>query len=70
MFSQNTSTSQGTALAWHTLSPFNSTFSLIFGGSTGPILTIVLPDNDDSAQLLNTLDQTAPTFLTLPELGR
>lgn len=65
--SQNTSTSQGTALAWHTLSAFNSTFSLIFGGNTSPLSNIVLPDNNDSAQLLELHDQTAPTFLTLPD---
>lgn len=64
--SQNSSTSQGTALAWHTLSAFNSSFSLIFGGNTGPLSSIVLLDNDDSAQLLNVHDPTAPTFVTLP----
>ena len=64
--SQNGSSSQGPALAWHTLSAFNSSFCLIFGGNTGPESSIVLLDTDDSAGLLNVADRTAPTFLTLP----
>ena len=55
--------SQGGAVAWHTLSPLNASFSLVFGGNTGPLSSIVQLDNSDSAQLLNV---TAPTFLTLP----
>jgi len=65
--SQNTSiSSQGTALAWHTLSAFNSSFCLIFGGNTGPESGIVLLDNNDSAGFLIVADRTAPTFLPLP----
>jgi hypothetical protein len=58
--------SQGNGVAWHTLSAFNTSFFLIFGGSTGPLSSIVLLDNSDSAQLLNVHDSTTPTFLTLP----
>ena len=65
--SQNTSvSSQGNALAWHTLSAFNDSFFLVFGGDTGPLSSIVLLDNSDSAQLLDVHDLTAPNFLTLP----
>lgn len=63
--SQNASSPQGTTLAWHTLSAFNSSFCLIFGGDTGPLSNIVQLDNADSAQLLNLLDP--PAFLTLPD---
>jgi hypothetical protein len=63
---QNTSvSSQGSALAWHTLSVFNASF-LIFGGNTGPLSSIVPLDNSESAQLLDVHDLTTPTFLTLP----
>lgn len=65
--SQNTSiSSQGSPIAWHTLSAFNASFFLIFGGNTGPLSSIVLLDNSDSAQLLDVHDRTTPTFLTLP----
>ena len=65
--SQNSSTSsQGSAVAWHTLSAFNASFFIIFGGNTGPLSSIVQLDNSDSAQLLNVFNHTAPTFLTLP----
>ncbi|KAF8270556.1 hypothetical protein EI94DRAFT_1798034 [Lactarius quietus] len=53
-------------LAWHTVSAFNSSFSLIFGGSTGPLSTDP-PDNSDSAELLNVLNHIQPIFITLPE---
>ncbi|KAI9460749.1 hypothetical protein F5148DRAFT_1286788 [Russula earlei] len=58
--------SQGPALAWHTLSAFNTSTCLIFGGSTGPVSGIVLLDNDDSAQFLNVAHLTSPTFLSFP----
>ena len=65
--SQNASiSSQGGTLAWHTLSAFNASFFLIFGGNTGPLSNIVVLDNSDSAQLLDVHDRNAPSFLTLP----
>ena len=65
--SQNSSISaQGSAVAWHTLSAFNASFLLIFGGDTGPLSSIVVLDNSDSAQLLDVHDRTAPTFITFP----
>jgi len=66
--SENTSiSSQGPALAWHSLSAFNTTTCLIFGGNTGPTSGIVLLDNSDSAQLLNVADHTTPSFLSFPD---
>ncbi|KAI0303575.1 hypothetical protein B0F90DRAFT_1815891 [Multifurca ochricompacta] len=56
----------GPTLAWHTLSAFNSSFALIFGGNTGPLSDITLLNNNDSAQLLNLFDHMAPSFLSLP----
>ncbi|KAI0255151.1 hypothetical protein BJV78DRAFT_1181795 [Lactifluus subvellereus] len=64
--SQNASaSSQGPTLAWHSLSAFNSSFCLIFGGNTGPLFNAI--DNYDSAGLLNVHNRAAPTFLSLPE---
>lgn len=66
--SQNASiTSHGSTLAWHTLSAFNASYALIFGGSTGPLSGVTLLNNDDSAQLLNVLDHMQPIFIPLPE---
>ena len=65
--SQNASiTSQGPTLAWHTLSAFNSSYALIFGGSAGPLSVITL-DNNDSAELLNVLNDMQPIFIPLPQ---
>jgi hypothetical protein len=57
---------QGPTLAWHTLSAFNTSFCLVFGGNTGPLSAIVLLDNNDSAELLNLAALDAPAFLSLP----
>jgi hypothetical protein len=59
--------SQGPTLAWHTLSAINSSFGVIFGGTTGPVSAVVLLNKDDSVELLNVQDPTAPTFLSLPD---
>ncbi|KAI9439759.1 hypothetical protein H4582DRAFT_2056469 [Lactarius indigo] len=66
--SQNTSiASQGPTLAWHTLSAFNSSYALTFGGNTGPLSEVTILNNNDSAQLLNVLDHMQPIFIPLPE---
>ncbi|KAH9055216.1 hypothetical protein EDB87DRAFT_1688494 [Lactarius vividus] len=66
--SQNTSiTSQGPTLAWHSLSAFNDSYALIFGGNTGPLSEVTVLNNDDSAQLLNVLDHMQPIFIPLPK---
>ncbi|THH29913.1 hypothetical protein EUX98_g4262 [Antrodiella citrinella] len=46
------SASQGPAVAWHTLSAFNVSSLLLFGGDPGPNSPIVLPERNDSAVLL------------------
>ncbi|KAI0264356.1 hypothetical protein BC834DRAFT_844030 [Gloeopeniophorella convolvens] len=65
--SQNSSASQGPTLAWHTLSVFNTSYALAFGGSPGPLSDIVLVDKDDSASLLGLFNHMAPSFTTEPD---
>ncbi|KAI0067255.1 hypothetical protein BV25DRAFT_1834986 [Artomyces pyxidatus] len=63
--SQNASSqSQGVSLAWHTLSVFNSSYALGFGGNTGPNSDMVLMDQNDSAFFLNFYNRLEPTFVT------
>lgn len=40
-------------MAWHTLTPFNTSDLLLFGGDPGPNSQVVLPDRNDSSVLLN-----------------
>ncbi|KAF8239707.1 galactose oxidase [Tricholoma matsutake] len=49
----NSSSSNGPAVAWHTLSAFSSSGVLLFGGQPGPNSPTVLVDRSDSASLLN-----------------
>ena len=51
--SQDSSTAQGQELAWHSLSAYNTTQRLLFGGDGGPNSPIVLPSGSDSAHILN-----------------
>ncbi|GJE94620.1 hypothetical protein PsYK624_107910 [Phanerochaete sordida] len=44
--------SQGPAVAWHTLTPYNTSGLLLFGGDPGPNSPVVLPDRNDSSVLL------------------
>lgn len=46
------SANQGPAVSWHTLSAFNTSSLLLFGGDPGPNSPIVLPEKPDSAVLL------------------
>ncbi|KAJ3568723.1 hypothetical protein NP233_g5529 [Leucocoprinus birnbaumii] len=60
--SSEPSTSQGPALAWHTLSAFNTTGALLFGGEPGPNSqppTLVQPD---SAALLDLSNNAQPVW--------
>lgn len=54
----NCSAPQGPAVAWHTLTPYNSSSLLLFGGATGPNSPGVLPTNPDSAALLDVSNKT------------
>ena len=53
----NCSSEQGPAVAWHTLSTFNTTSLLLFGGDPGPNSPISLPVQSDSAVMLNVVNQ-------------
>jgi len=64
--STNASTSQGPYLAWHTLSAFNDTEILLFGGELDPNSLTVLPATADSAFLLNASNLTDPLWITEP----
>ncbi|EIW57282.1 uncharacterized protein TRAVEDRAFT_29424 [Trametes versicolor FP-101664 SS1] len=58
----NCSSSQGPAVAWHTLSAFNTTNLLLFGGDAGPNGPIADPEEADSAALLDVADPASPVW--------
>ena len=60
--STNTSTSQGPAVAWHTLSAFNTSDLLLFGGDPGS--SSATTTGSDSAALLNIFDGTLPVWIS------
>jgi len=64
--STNLSTSQGPALAWHTLSAFNTTGILLFGGLPDANSPTVLPDGADSAALLDVSSRLEPLWTIEP----
>lgn len=64
--STNLSTSQGPAVSWHTLSAFNKSGVLLFGGQPGPNSPTVVVDQADSASLLNVFDQLEPVWQVEP----
>lgn len=53
---------QGPAVAWHTLTPFNVTGLLLFGGDPGPNSQTVLPDRNDSSVLLDVSASADPIW--------
>ncbi|KAF8519540.1 hypothetical protein JB92DRAFT_3112291 [Gautieria morchelliformis] len=57
--SQNGTTSQGPAVAFHTLTPYTSSELLVFGGDAG---FSSIQTNADSAFLLNAEDLTSPSW--------
>ncbi|KAF7985729.1 hypothetical protein HWV62_2332 [Athelia sp. TMB] len=63
----NDSTSQGPTLAWHTLSAFNRSTVLVFGGDPGPNAQPTVLAMPDSAILLNIFDETVPAWSIEPE---
>lgn len=60
--STNSSTSQGPAVAWHTLSAFNTSGLLLFGGDPGPNSGTAVMTGSDSAALLNIFDRATPVW--------
>ncbi|KAI6129827.1 hypothetical protein EV401DRAFT_2066580 [Pisolithus croceorrhizus] len=55
------------AVAWHTLSAFNTTDLLLFGGQPGPNSQIVLTTLNDSAALLSVTSATNSNFSIEPQ---
>ncbi|KIK99972.1 hypothetical protein PAXRUDRAFT_130893 [Paxillus rubicundulus Ve08.2h10] len=55
------------AVAWHTLSAFNTTHLLFFGGQPGADSQTVLTTLNDSAALLSASNLTGPSFLVEPQ---
>ncbi|KAF9532457.1 hypothetical protein CPB83DRAFT_846822 [Crepidotus variabilis] len=64
--STNSSTSQGPALAWHTLSAFNNTEVLLFGGLPDANSKTVTFGQPDSGGLLDVYSRIAPKWITEP----
>lgn len=60
--SSNSSAPQGPAVAWHTLSAFDSNDLLLFGGVPGPNSQTVQVDQADSAYLLNVYNRLEPSW--------
>lgn len=58
----NCSSPQGPAVCWHTLSAFDISNLLLFGGDTGPNSPGVLPEEADSSVLLNIQDTSEPQW--------
>ncbi|CCM03611.1 uncharacterized protein FIBRA_05749 [Fibroporia radiculosa] len=58
----NCSSSQGPAVAWHTLSPLNTTSMLLFGGDLGPNSAITVPEAANSAGLVNVAHALSPIW--------
>lgn len=64
--STNQSTSQGPAVSWHTLSAFNNSDALLFGGQPGPNSPTVVVNRADSAFLLDIFNRLAPVWEAEP----
>ncbi|THV07267.1 hypothetical protein K435DRAFT_848217 [Dendrothele bispora CBS 962.96] len=64
--SSNSSQSQGPQVAWHTMSAYNISQMLIFGGFPSYNSDQVLPDRPDSAWVLDVLDRSNPIFTQEP----
>lgn len=58
---------QGPTLSWHTISPLNQTYLLVFGGDPGPNSPQVLPGLADSAAVLNLGSLTSPKWTLEPQ---
>ncbi|KAI0925533.1 hypothetical protein AcV5_008246 [Taiwanofungus camphoratus] len=58
----NCSSSQGPAVSWHTMSAFNSSTLLLFGGDPGPNSGIALPESANSAGLVDINNRLAPIW--------
>lgn len=66
LLSTNLTTSQGPALAWGSLSAFDSSDILLFGGQPGPNSQTVVTDAADSAHTLNISSLLEPQWFFEP----
>ncbi|KAG0706752.1 hypothetical protein DFH29DRAFT_899844 [Suillus ampliporus] len=67
LLSNITTTSSSPALGWHTLSAFNTSSLLLFGGQPGPNSQTVLTSLNNSATVVSAYDRTDPSFLIQPQ---
>ncbi|KAH7913774.1 hypothetical protein BJ138DRAFT_1145234 [Hygrophoropsis aurantiaca] len=67
LLSNSTTSASSPAVAWHSLSAFNTTTLLLFGGQPGPNSQTVLTTLNNSAMLVSAFDRTEPVFLTEPQ---
>lgn len=66
LLSTNNASSTGPSLSWHTLSAFNTSCILLFGGQPGPNSPTVLVGLADSVYLLDVSDRDEPSWVTEP----
>ncbi len=59
--------SQGPAIAWHTLAAINNSQVLLFGGQPDPNSPTVLFNRTDSAWILDVSSRTSPAWIQEPE---
>lgn len=67
LLSNTTTTSSSSSLGWHTLSAFNITSLLLFGGQPGSNSQTVLTSLNDSAILVSAYDSADPSFFIEPQ---
>lgn len=67
LLSNTTTTSSSPNLGWHTLSAFNTTSFLLFGGQPGPNSQTILTSLNDSATLVSAYDRANPSFFIEPQ---
>ncbi|KAF9779020.1 hypothetical protein BJ322DRAFT_1113881 [Thelephora terrestris] len=63
----NSTGCQGPLVAFHSLSAYDPSHMLLFGGQPDPNSNIVLPDIPDSAWTLNVQDSTSPSWVDEPQ---
>lgn len=67
LLSNTTTTSSSPALGWHSLSAFDTSTFLLFGGQPGPNSQTVLTSLNDSAALVSAYDRMDPSFIMEPQ---
>lgn len=67
LLSNTTTTNFSPNLGWHTLSAFNTSSFLLFGGQPGPNSQTVFTSLNDSATLVSAYDRMNPSFFIGPQ---